>query len=327
MSTPFRIFGCFILGLVAMGFAYERVINARAEGARSLSAVEESEMIEPVIEAIAPEDTLASDEDTIQIADVYAVDPEARASSLPDVNNPTQQEEIPTPNSESEPVISADSIDDVRGESDGTAEPVTVTEDKNFDDPSITDETTVKTVSEIITDTDVLTDAEEVSVEAEAIMPSAPNLKSPPFEESVEREPVSLLTRIIHDEADFLGHFRDETGSITNRRLLHADGALKFPYKIMPEEWLISSAPIAYPENCTGDAGPKETVTVKFRVDALGRAYRPKLADVTNACFTKNTVDAVRNMRFRVRAAPGYYVGGSTFLINVEYEKMNSQGG
>lgn len=97
--------------------------------------------------------------------------------------------------------------------------------------------------------------------------------------------------------------------------------ALRFPYKVMPHNWITSAPEPIYPEKCAAMARQKEIITIRFRVDGRGKAPKPIVTSVSNPCFSDAARSMVRNMNFRVRAAPGYAYGGSEFLTSVIFEK------
>ncbi|MEL6213825.1 MAG: hypothetical protein AAFQ96_09595, partial [Pseudomonadota bacterium] len=117
----------------------------------------------------------------------------------------------------------------------------------------------------------------------------------------------------------------DTQGAFVAERGAPSEGALKFPYRIMPFEWIRSSDPAAYPETCLPGAGARETVTVRFRVTELGRPERLAVASASNECFTRAARRTVSNMRFHVKAPAGFGLGGSFFLVSVVFDRPASE--
>ena len=162
--------------------------------------------------------------------------------------------------------------------------------------------------------------------------PSAPPENSDDVSSGGEVQPVSAPAVVVQDEVENASRIlpdgvvfdeaeRPFTYRRSGRRIQLPDGSLRLPYREMPAAWISSAVEPAYPEACAASAAETETVVVRFRINNLGRADSPKAALATNACFNRAAVAAVRSSRFRVRPPPGFFLGGSTFLVSYEFVK------
>jgi len=302
MSTPFRIAGCFILGLLVTGLAYERVVNARQELLSSAEAADKS--------------------------------PGGRAVVSPEVNDrgPDLAVLVKSDNFSDDVPAGGDVIDDElieKNDASNLNDEKHLTEEEGVSDANSASLMNEKTLSENTnSSTEEISTVHEANSEENIAIRSSllmvPSLSKTRIEDqlnSISTNPLApeLKTGLILDEVQFLNNFKNEQGKISNRRLLRADGELKFPYKIMPSDWFLKRQNATYPRQCAPAAAEKETVTVQFQVDSYGYANKPKIADATNKCFSASAIDAIRDMQFRVRAAPGYSLGGSKFLVSIEY--------
>lgn len=293
------------------------------------AALDDPEITSPAAEVAEEESVIAAvDEPAIEIAN------EIDAEEIPSIDafvedpgpEPAQTDDLPTALSEPFDLQATNEVIAPLSSAEENAETATALEEEAQDAPdpvaaAINADETVEEPGNTEALSDDAADTSEI-VLAEGAIPS----ELPVISDLTSIAPPDPTTRIIYSEREFIDKFTDPSGRVLNRRLLQTNGALKFPYKIMPEEWVAVGAAFDYPENCEASAAQTEMVTVKFRVDPRGRPHRPKLAETTNPCFSRSAVRAVRDMRFRVRAAPGYFLGGSTFLISIEYEKIAEQG-
>lgn len=303
--------------------------TAAVDSGEVTAALDDPEITWPAAEVAEDESAIAAvDEPATEIADEIDAEetPSIDAFVEVPITEPAQVEELSTALSEPFDLQATNEIIAPLSSAEENAETATALEEEAQDAPDpvapavIADESVEEPGNTEALSDDAADTGEIVLAEGE--IPS----ELPVVSDLTPIAPPDPTTRIIYGEREFIDRFTGPSGRVLNRRLLQTNGALKFPYKIMPEEWVAAGAAFDYPENCEAGAAQTEMVTVKFRVDPRGRPHRPKLAETTNPCFTRSAVRAVRDMRFRVRAAPGYFLGGSTFLISIEYEKVAEQG-
>ena len=164
-----------------------------------------------------------------------------------------------------------------------------------------------------IVDQELTSDASEVVVEAEEEAPAP--IPDPGSTADAMR------TRIVRDGILFAPGGPLNSGGATLGDIRFANGALRFPMKEMPADWIANGAIPDYPTECTNEAGDIETVTVRFRINRRGRAFRPRSAYASDDCFARAAIRAARQSKFKVRAAQGFELGGSMFLVTYEFAK------
>jgi len=113
-------------------------------------------------------------------------------------------------------------------------------------------------------------------------------------------------------------------GAVEVARGDNGEERLKFPFKVMPYEWIREYPVMPYPQQCTISADNIEFVTVRFRVNRQGKATRPAITSTSNSCFSTVAKSVIQRMEFRVRAPRGHDFGGSTFLLSFIYQKPST---
>ena len=90
------------------------------------------------------------------------------------------------------------------------------------------------------------------------------------------------------------------------------------PAPVVVEAALTRSAAPQYPDRCTRSASDLEAVTVRFDVDAAGRAANMRVVSTTNACFNDEALRAIERWRFSPRTVDGAAAreSGKTATLN-----------
>ena len=309
MSLSIRIIGCFILGLLVLGLGYERVVNARVAAEKPQSLQVGPGASRPVASGGFPQANDVIEEGVLKdpkfAKDLLATNGIALALNEKDTRSPSGLGVGYYPRQQQP--VEAEAAEDSRQFSIG--EDTDIADRHNDDGPGAdVVPKSVPVVPPSLFNTPILTETD--------------NTEDVSAEERSENPIVG--TRIVLEDAVFINGAETTTTELLSRKILTADGDLKFPYKKMPANWFLSTVESNYPEACGPGASQVELVTVRFRVNRGGRAHKPTTVSATNDCFSRAAVRAVRRMRFRVRAPAGYYYGGSIFLVTIEFSNQRA---